>query len=185
VDQHQAELALAVTNRPGTPGRADELRRLEARAAELDAMTDEASADARRRTLLIELDVAGVLSGREAVEQELAELRLPVLGGYAAAARRLRTYLVSPERRRYVPDALAEDVVGARVSLDFFRSGPRPVADMSELEWTALGEALLTAATPDPTPRGAFYTQWDNHWYLVAWRRDDGNTPALLKLVAQ
>ncbi len=67
----------AVANRPHAPGRADELERLETRARELDAMTDPAEAAARRRTLLIELDGAGVLSGRPEVADELNDLGLP------------------------------------------------------------------------------------------------------------
>jgi hypothetical protein len=175
-------LARAVANRPGAPGRAEELARLETRARELDAMTDPAEAAARRRTLLIELDDAGVLSGRPEVADELTELQLPALLSYQRAARHLLDYLVSPERDALVPDAVAEAVLGARVSVDFFREGPRVPPGRTEQGWAALGEAMLVAATPGPTVEGRFYSQWDGRWYDVRWRRDDGNTPALLDL---
>ncbi len=175
-------LARAVANRPGAPGRAEELARLEARARELDAMTEPAEAAARRRALLIELDGAGVLSGRPEVAEELDELQLPALLSYQRAARRLLDYLVSPERGALVPDAIAEPVLGARVSVDFFRGGPRVAPGRTEHGWAALGEAMLVAATPGPTVEGQFYSQWDGRWYDVRWRRDDGNTPALLDL---
>lgn len=175
-------LARAVANRPGAPGRTDELERLETRARELDAMTDPAQAAARRRTLLIELDDAGVLSGRPEVADELDELHLTTLLGYCRAAGQLLDYLISPERRRFVPDALAEPVLGARVSLDFYRDGPRVPPGRTERGWTALGEALLVASSPDAAVAGGFYSQWDGRWYEVRWRRDDGNTPALLDL---
>jgi hypothetical protein len=175
-------LARAVANRPGAPGRAEELPRLETRARELDAMTDPAEAAARRRALLIELDGAGVLSGRPEVADELNQLQLPTLLSYQRAARRLLDYLVSPERGALVPDAIAEPVLGARVSLDFFRDGPRVPPGRTEHGWAALGEAMLVAATPEPTAEGRFYSQWDGRWYDVRWRRDDGNTPALLDL---
>jgi hypothetical protein len=175
-------LARAVANRPGAPGRAEELRRLETRARQLDAMTDPAESAARRRTLLIELDGAGLLSGRPEVADELNELGLATLLAYHHAARALLDYLTSPERREGVPDALAEPVLGARVSLDFFRDGPRVPPGRSRHGWTALGEALLVAASPDPTVEGMFYSQWDGRWYEVRWRRDDGNTRALLAL---
>ena len=181
-DTHEERLARAIANRPGAPGRAEELERLEARARELDAMSDPAEAAARRRTLLIELDGADVLSGRPEVARELSDLNLPTLLGYHAAARRLLDYLVSPERGELVPDALAEPVLGARVSLDFFRCGPQVPPDGTERRWTALGEAMLVASSPKPTVEGEFYSQWDGRWYHVRWRRDDGNTPALLDL---
>ena len=118
-------------------------------------MTDPAEAAARRRTLLIELDGAGVLSGRPEVADELNELQLPALLGYHRAARRLLDYLVSPERRELVPDALAEPVLGARVSLDFFRDGPAVPPGRTEHGWTALGEAMLVAASPGADRRGS------------------------------
>ena len=175
-------LARAVANRPGAPGRTEELARLEARARELDEMTEPAEAAARRRALLIELDGAGVLSGSPEVAEELNELQLPTLLSYQRAARRLLDYLISPERGALVPDAVAEPVLGARVSLDFFRDGPRVPPGHTEHGWAALGEAMLVAATPGPSVQGQFYSQWDGRWYEVRWRRDDGNTPALLEL---
>lgn len=175
-------LARAVANRPGAPGRAQELERLETRARELDEMIQPAEAAARRRALLIELDGAGVLSGRPEVAQELSEQALPALLTYQRAARRLLAYLVSPERGALIADAIAEPVLGARVSLDFFRDGPRVPPGRTEHGWTALGEAMLVASSPEPTAQGGFYSQWDGRWYEVRWRRDDGNTPALLEL---
>ncbi len=181
-DEAQDVLARAVATRPGAPGRADELDRLEARAGELAAMEDSAEAAARRRTLLIELDVMGLLSGAETAARELAELRLPALAGYHAAARRLLEYLANDERRELVRGAVPGPVLGAPVSLDWFRQGPEVPDGYSVDGWTALGEALLTAATPSPTPEGEFFSQWAGRWYRVRWRRDDGNTPALLEL---
>jgi len=57
---------------------------------------------------------------------------------YHAAARRLLDYLGSPERRELVPDALDEAVLGARVSVDFYRHGVRVPPDRTEHGWTAL-----------------------------------------------
>jgi hypothetical protein len=41
---------------------------------------------------------------------------------------------------------------------------------------------MLTASSADPAPDGGFYSQWDGRWYELRWRRDDGNTRALLSL---
>jgi hypothetical protein len=68
------------------------------------------------------------------------------------------------------------------VSVDFYRRGPRVPQEQSEHGWTAMGEAMLLAGSPGPTVEGAFYSQWQGRWYQVRWRRDDGNTPALLEL---
>jgi hypothetical protein len=174
VDEAERTLARALAQRAGAPGRAEELARLDRRAAELDAMSDPAEAAARRRALLIEMEVLGLLSAVDA-SGELGGL--PALASYHAAARRLAGYLASDERRAMLPGAGSAQVPGAAISLDWFRAAPPPGRDR-----TALGEALLAAATLGPEPEGEFFTQWDGRWYRVRWRRDDGNTPALLGL---
>jgi hypothetical protein len=178
-DGDQRLLARALAQRAGAPGRAEELARLEQRARELDAMDDPAAAAARRRAVLIELDGARVLSGGDDVTRELRDLGLITLIGYHAAAERLRTYLASDERRALQADARPSAVLGAPVSLDWFRRAPE-----ENFERTALGEALLAGAHPEDTVQGRFYTQWQGRWYELTWRRDDGETPALLELTS-
>ena len=174
VDEAERTLARALAQRPGAPGRAEELARLDERARELDAMTDPAEAAARRRALLIEMEVLGLLSSVDA-SGELTGL--PTLASYHGAARRLAGYLSSEERQAMLPGAEPAHVPGAAISLDWFRAVPPPERDR-----TALGEALLAAATAGPEPEGEFFTQWQGRWYRLRWRRDDGNTPALLAL---
>jgi hypothetical protein len=168
-------LARAVASRPGAPGRAEELARLEERVRELEAMTDPAEAFARRRVVLIEMDALGVLSAGAKVDEELRAY--PVLAGYHAAARRLRAYLASGERRALLPEARPSGPLGAPVSLDWFRQDLPPT-----FERTAVGEAMLAASHPEDTLAGRFFAQWTGRWYEVVWRRDDGETPALLEL---
>lgn len=170
-------LARAVSERTDPPKRAMDLRRLEQRARELEEMQDPGEAAARRRTLLIEMDVARVLPAGGDVEPELRDL--PLLASYDAAARRMLAYLASDERRRLLPGARRGDVVGAPVSLDWFRADPAP-----DFERTAIGEAMLTAADLGDAFAGRFFAQWNGSWYEVVWRRDNGTTPALVGLSA-
>jgi hypothetical protein len=180
VDEAQLMLARAVAGRPGAPGRAEELARLEQRGRELDAMDDPAEAAARRRAVLIELDGLRVLSGDEDVGRELRDLGLRTLSDYHAAAGRLLAYLGSDQRRAVRPAARRGPVLGAPISLDWFRRAP-----VESFDRTALGEALLAAASPENMIQARFYTQWHGRWYEVVWRRDDGETPALLQLTPQ
>jgi hypothetical protein len=184
-------LSEAVAARPGAPGRAEVLRALELRAAELDAMTaaarsveERAAETARRRVLLIELETAGLLdrAHRVASREELARLSLPVLLGYHDAAGRLLDYLGCDVRRRAIAGAGPRSVRGAPVSLDWFRRGSlRPPSEYDVDEWTALGEWLL-AGFSVAGQEGEFASQLGSGWYRVVWRADDGYTPALLSL---
>lgn len=194
VDETGHALARALATRPGAPGRADDLPALERRAAELDRMAagergveQMAAEGARRRVLLIEIDVAGLLRGAnvDAERAELDALGLPTLASYLTAAVALLNYLGGETRRRLVPGAAPQPVLGAPVTLDWFRRTPSPPAGMSVEEWTALGEALLAAATDLRGGEGEFYAQHEGRWYGVRWRRDDGSTPALLGLVLE
>jgi hypothetical protein len=173
VEPAAPEAVTAADAPAGGEGRAEILAALERRAAELDAMTAQPEAAARRRVLLRELDVAGLMSDED-VSAELAAF--PTLLGYHAAARALLAYLAGEARYEVLPGALPTGVLGAPVSLDFFRGRPAP-----EPEWTALGEWLLTTAAP-VGGEGEFAAQSAGQWYEVHWRADDGVTPALLEL---
>jgi hypothetical protein len=143
-----------------------------------------AAEGARRRVLLIELDVAGLLRGAnvDAERAELDALGLPTLASYVTAAVALLGYLGGETRRRLVPGAAPQPVLGAPVTLDWFRRTPSPPAGSSVEAWTALGEALLAAAIDLRGGEGEFFAQHDGGWYGIRWRRDDGSTPALLEL---
>jgi hypothetical protein len=180
--------AQAVAARPGAPGRAEILAALERRAAELDAWAARsrtvehlAEEAARRRTLLIELDVAGLLSGADARAMRAELERLPTLRAYHAAALALSHYLGGAVRRRSIPDATPEPIRGAPVSVDWFRLGPRTPPGADPEAWTVLGESLLRGARLEG-PEGEFAAQADGRWYEVHWRADDARTPALLEL---
>jgi hypothetical protein len=162
----------------GTPG-AGELDELERRAVELEGVTDPAAASAKRRFLLLALDQAGVLG--DAPPGGLDER--PVLAGYRDAAAELRRYLASDERRSLVAGAPPSGVLGAPVSLDWFRHpSPRPNPLERPFHWLAAGEAALRAAQLDERSGvGEVFVRRGADWWVFDWRRDDGVTPALVR----
>ena len=160
---------------------------LERRAAEVDALADAgpASAEAagalaaKRRVLLLLLDGAGVLGDEPPPEVA----RYPCLAGYREAADALRRYLGSEERRARVADPEPARVVGAHVSLDWFRRpSPRPDPGEPPHRWLAVAEATLRAAPLDEQAgAGEVYLRGGGGWWVLDWRRDDGVTPALVR----
>jgi hypothetical protein len=161
----------------GLPG--GELDELERRAAELEEVADPAAASAKRRFLLLALDQAGVLGERppDGLDER------PLLAGYRDAAAELRRYLGSEERRSLVPGAPPSGVLGAAVSLDWFRHpSPRPNPLERPFRWLAAGEAALRAAQLDEhSGTGEVFVRRGGDWWVFDWRRDDGVTAALVR----
>lgn len=174
---------------PATPaGRPDAgaLGALERRAVELDARSvappeseDAAGAvSAARRFLLLELDQAGVLRD----DPPPALDGYPLLRTYRDAAAQLRRYLRSDERAELVAEPPPAGVLGAPVSLDWFRRpSPQPNPLEKPFHWLAAGEAALRAAPLDPgAGGGSVFIRRGGVWWALEWRRDDGVTPALV-----
>jgi hypothetical protein len=169
----------------GAPAGPEELDELERRAAELDAAPpprtaeDAGTQSGTRRFLLLALDHAGVLGERppEGLDER------PLLAGYRDAAAELRRYLASEDRRSMVAGAPASGVVGAVVSLDWFRHpSPRPNPLERPFRWLAAGEAALGAAQLDEhSGTGEVFVRRGEDWWAFDWRRDDGVTPALFR----
>jgi hypothetical protein len=159
---------------------------LERRAAELDARSvappeseDAAGAvSAARRFLLLELDQAGVLRD----DPPPALDGHPLLRTYREAAAQLRRYLDSEERAELVAEPPPAGVLGAPVSLDWFRfPSPQPNPLEKPFHWLAAGEAALRAAPLDPAAGGgSVFVRRGGAWWALEWRRDDGVTPALV-----
>lgn len=167
----------------------DWLRELEERAVTLatleqDEQTQEtvATASAKRRFLLVELDEVGLLSESrfQELHQRLEQLHLPMLIAYHTAAMQLNAYFRSPERKRYFPDVDTQPILHAPVSLDWFRLHvPAPEA-YSPYDWLAFCESVFRMNDNYTEGEGEVYTQLGNQWYRLRWRKDDGVTPVLL-----
>jgi hypothetical protein len=168
---------------------ADYFDELEGRARALDQLTawprtDEAIAQehAQRRSLLTALSANGFFdaAAAEPDEQQLEDRGLATLAAYRRAALELLAYLDSPERRERLPGAAAGAVLGAPVSVDWFRHAVAPQEGLSPFAWLAWAEAQLAAAGLQPGSEGALLIREGGPWYRLRWRKDDGVTPALL-----
>jgi hypothetical protein len=169
------------------PGEEEAIRILERQSEQLEAISrgpraDEARAReaAKRRFLLLELDSLGILSdaGFPDKERWLAAWTLPLTLSYLRAAHRLHLYLVSPGRRRYFPDPDHQPVLGARISLDWFRHpGPSPPGVDADL-WLGFCEQTL-AESQVSGYEGTLFVREGGPWYEICWRRDDGQNPSV------
>ena len=164
------------------------LRLLERQAEELEAIakgppTAEARAReaAKRRFLLVELEARGILSesGYDDKEHWLQAWGLPLTLGYLRAARSLHSHFVSPGRRRYFPDAKDERMVGARVSLDWFRHAVTAPPGRDPDEWLGFCERSLAEAEVSGH-EGTLLVREGGPWFEIGWRRDDGEHPAVV-----
>ncbi len=165
------------------------LQDLEERAVALDALAQgpktvetAATAAAKRRFLLVELAAAGLLSDAHS-QQKLSWLKiwnLPTLSGYYDAALELLSYFRSPERQHYIPGVGAEPILGARVSVDWFRLGVPTPGEYHPYMWLGYCESIFREASLVEGGEGDMFTRIDEKWYRFHWRKDDGTTPVLL-----
>jgi hypothetical protein len=175
-----------------------DLALLEARALELETLPP-VEASARRRVLLVELEVAGLFDPDVGVQIVLGNAlaaadwhagecrrRYPLLLAYHDAARALLAYLLSDVRARRQPTAVAAArrdprVRGAPVSLDWFRRPTPHPPELDRLDWLAVAERHLAAARVTPTGGGGeVFLRAAGAWWVLEWRTDDGVTPALV-----
>jgi hypothetical protein len=175
----------------GDPGEGDRafLEELEAKAREVDRLasgerSDETVAEehAKRRALLMALDAAGLLTEERWEDRRrwLDRWGLHDLLAYHDAAIALHTYLRSEERREHVPEVVAEGVLGATVSVDWFRLGSPAPEGRTPYAWLGECERLFRAATLPPGAEGVFLTHEGGPWLRLRWRKDDGVTAALV-----
>jgi hypothetical protein len=140
-------------------------------AREVDTITDEGRASARRERLLIELDVAGVLA--DGARAHLVERDLGPLVAYHDAAVALRRYLASAARVRLVKTVPPVAVLEAAVSLDWFRVPSGYVAPGVEPDaWLALCEANFLV--PRPTDSGERFVRLEGAIHRLLYRREVG-----------
>lgn len=163
---------------------------LERCAAEIDELAsgertvDTAALEsAKRRFLLIELDAAGLLHpGRASADLllHLREWKLFRLLEYHAAALQVSLYLASEERRAFLPDAGPARVLGAPVSVDWFRRGGSSAEGPAAFKWLAYCEYALTYSEI-AGGEGEIFTKLQGGWWRLKWRTDDGIHPALVQ----
>lgn len=169
----------------------DVLTRIEQLALALDAHdpwhqypdnAQAAVAAARRQTLLIELDIAGLLSRTlaTAARARLIALRLPTLLAYHDAAMDLFRYFATPARARLIATAPPSNLLDSEVSLDWFRiaAGPRSVDDCGDA-WLARCEASFVETRLAGTQTGAKFIRLEGRMWRLRYRPEVGSLPRL------
>jgi hypothetical protein len=161
---------------------------LEARPARLDELVakavtieDMAEAAAKRRFLLLDLEAEGLFE--VTLSQEIASMlpHLPFLRGYRDAAVRLRSYLQSPVRTKFIKTEPPRSLTTANVSLDWFRF-PQPVPEgFGEDEWLAYCEFTMTSVELGSGGGEIFFKVREKLCTLL-WRMEDGIHPAIFKV---
>jgi hypothetical protein len=151
--------------------RAAELDQLVTRDRTLDHLVEES---AKRRFLLLDLADEGVFN-RDFEPPD----GLPTIAAYAAAARQLGHYLESEERARFNVEAPPTEMLGAPVSLDWYRvPGPPGPDHLSPLEWLAFLENILRRN--DVLGGHGSIMVRAGGWWSLHWRTDDGVHPAVV-----
>lgn len=173
------------------PDEALALRELEARARDVDALAarpgdveHRATVAAKRRLLLAELEPYGILSGPMGLHRVrwLERWALPTLLGYQHAALAIGFYWSSEARRgRIGPPPQVPSVLGATVSVDWFRR-PAPVpAKWDADDWLAFCERTLLDARLGDAYDGDIFVHQGGLRVSIAWRRDDGVHAAVVR----
>lgn len=156
------------------PGEEAALRPLEQMAARADP--------ADRPALLRALEQHGIFADAWWDERAawLDRWGLPTLAEYARAARDMHRYLGSEERRRHIGDARTQPILGAPISIDWFRH-PSVPEGFERYDWLGACERALRDAPSTEGPEGQVFTRVGNAWCRIGWRRDDGQTPAIVE----
>jgi hypothetical protein len=188
---------------PGPPSRrppdhlaSDEiLRDIEALAVELDALEQaarqgpepykdeqlDATVVAKRTRLLLELNVAGILTPSLA---ELARPKLVALGltqslRFHDAAMEMHRYFKSPGRARLVRKPAPDSVIDSDISLDWFMVPSGYVPDGVEPHvWLALCERNFGERLPD-VRAGRMFLSLQGGFHQLLFRTELGPTPRM------
>ncbi len=103
-----------------------------------------------------------------------------MLLGYYDAALKLLEYFSSADRRRYIPDAVPESILGARVSVDWYRISHDPPEGFLPKQWLGYCESIFISAKNTEGGEGDVFVHHGELRYQLYWRKDDGITPALV-----
>jgi hypothetical protein len=168
------------------------LRELETMAIELDALDEVARAggdtyedaelearwSARRRRLLIELEVAGLFERSLTREARDAVAQLPALRAFHDAAMQLHAYLDSRERADVVRKPRPQSLLDSDVSIDWFRVPVGVVPDgMAAWTWLALVE--LQFERPPAFTTGRRFTRLAGRGCTLLYRTEARATPSV------
>jgi hypothetical protein len=151
--------------------RAAELEQLKRRERTLENLAEES---AKRRFLLADMEATGIFQPGQGLPEEY-----PILDGYRSAGLETARYLSSAERQRFNPGSGPEPIVGAPVSIDWFRFPSPGPSHLSSLEWLAFLENVLVHGGTSGG-QGETFVQIGSEWWILYYRSDDGVHPAVV-----
>ena len=159
------------------------VRQLETRAEAFDTLASRAVdvgqlavVAAKRRLLLAELEQYGILTGPAGRHRArwLEAWGLPTLLSYQRAAIAIGVYWSSgPRRERIGPPPVAASVLGASVSVDWFRYPVPTPHDWDADDWLAFCERTLLDSRDDDAQEGEIFVHRNEGRFSIRWRRDD------------
>ncbi len=173
---------------PAPDGEKELLQELEQAAISLDLLEKEqgqsAKVLAKRRVLLTQLELYGLLATYHAAEKQvwLENWNLPFLLAYYRAALELASYFTSSQRKKFPQNTYNGPLKNAPISLDWFRLKETPPSGYDAFEWLGFWEATLLVSNPEQGGFGSLMTQESGKWYQLYWRKDNGSTTALVKV---
>lgn len=146
---------------------------LDAVQANVKTEEDRAHAATKRRQLLDQLELHGLLDEARAPEKRayLEGFRLPKLRDYVDAAMALRAYYRGPTRATFNLGPAPERLLDGNVSLDWFRVPSPPPAGTAPESWLAFAEQLL-GENPREGEAGEIVFGAGGRRYHLQWRRD-------------
>jgi hypothetical protein len=143
---------------------------------------------AKRRMLLFELDVAGVLAvaGASEMRARLVAMGLENAVAYHDAAMAMHRYLGSPARERLVGRPVPADILECDVSLDWFRLPTRYVPEgISPAEWLALCELYYGRDVPANQRAGRRFLRLEGRMHQLLYRMEAGATSKLWRALPE
>ena len=115
-------------------------------------------------------------------ERWLAEWQLPTLLGFQRAAIAIGEYWSSaPRRRRIGPPPNVGSVMGASVSVDYFRTPSLAPSTWEPDDWLAFCERAVLEADLADAYEGELFIHAGETRAAVYFRRDDGRHPAVVR----
>jgi hypothetical protein len=165
------------------PSERQHLADLDEGAGTCDREPDSPRSIELRRSVLVAMDSSGLLNSiaSGAKLQRLLRWRFDNLAMWYEAALSAERYLMSEGRRRYVPAAAPEPVLGSPVCIDLFRGGLVVPPSVDPDEWASWGETLLATGAGEGD-EGTFLHHDVDGWVTVSWRKDVQHRAALLGL---
>ncbi len=92
----------------------------------------------------------------------------------------MHLYLRSAERSRHIEGARHQPILGAPISIEWFRH-PSVPNGFERYDWLGACERALRDTPSTDGLEGELFTRVGSARCRILWRRDDGQTPAIVE----